>query len=177
MISPLQMILQFIYQCLAENLDWARYVLSLFCKISRARISQRKLVVIWAADHPNAGIRDKMKVSVAKCLAIEANLDRLMFSLKSKLTARSKCKLSLAGQILVANQVMLASLWYIATCWNPDPRMCHQLHEVVPNFIQESNLEKSRAKVWWDSLALLVSKELWGTAYPKAQAKSLLTKV
>jgi hypothetical protein len=72
-----------------------------------------------------------MKVSVAKCLAVEANLDRLMFSLKSKLIARSNCKLSLAGQILVANQVMLASLWYISTCWNPDPMMCHQLHEVV----------------------------------------------
>jgi hypothetical protein len=112
-----------------------------------------------------------MKVSVAKYLAIEASLDRLMFSLKSKLIAQSNCKL------LVANQVMLASLWYIATCWNPDPRMCHQLHEVVPNFIWESNLEKSRAKVWWDSLALLVSKEVWETVYPKAQAKSLLTNV
>jgi hypothetical protein len=115
--------------------------------------------VIWAADHPNAGIRDKVKVSVAKCLAVEANLDRLMFSLKSKLIAGSNCKLSLAGQILVANQVMLASLWYISTCLNPDPWMCHQLHEVVPNFISESNLKMSWAKVWWDSLALLVSKE------------------
>lgn len=101
----------------------------------------------------------------------------LCFSLKSKLIARSNCKLSLAGQILVANQVMLASLWYISTCWNPDPRMCHQLHEVVPNFIWKSNLEISRAKVWWDSLALLVSKELWGTKDPKAQAKSFFTKV
>jgi hypothetical protein len=55
--------------------------------------------------------------------------------------------------------------------------MCHQLHEVVPNFIWKSNLEISRAKVWWDSLALLVSKELWGTKDPKAQAKSFFTKV
>jgi hypothetical protein len=47
----------------------------------------------------------------------------------------------------------------------------------VLSFIWESNLEKSRAKVWCDSLALLVSKELGGTEDPKAQAKSLLTKV
>jgi hypothetical protein len=55
--------------------------------------------------------------------------------------------------------------------------MCHQLYEVLLNFISESNLKKSRAKVWWDSLALVVSKELWGPEDPKAQAKSLLAKV
>jgi hypothetical protein len=60
----------------------------------------------------------------------------------------------LLDMILVANQVMLASLWYISTCWNADPRMCHHLYEVLLNFISESNLKKARAKVWWDSLAI-----------------------
>jgi hypothetical protein len=25
----------------------------------------------------------------------------------------------------VVNQVLLASMWYLAACWNPNPRMCN----------------------------------------------------
>ncbi len=38
--------------------------------------------------------------------------------------------LSLAGRILVANQVLLASIWYLVACWNPNPRMCCQVRGV-----------------------------------------------
>ncbi len=44
-------------------------------------------------------------------------------------------ELSLAGRILVANQVLLASIWYLTACWNPNPRMCCQVRGVIRNFI------------------------------------------
>jgi hypothetical protein len=47
----------------------------------------------------------------------------MMLALKSKLIIWSNNALSLAGRILVANQVLLASIWYLAACWNPDPKM------------------------------------------------------
>jgi hypothetical protein len=63
------------------------------------------------------------------------NFEKMMLSLKGKLISWSNNKLSLAGRILVANQVLLASMWYIAASWNPSPRMCAQVRGVVRNFI------------------------------------------
>jgi hypothetical protein len=68
-------------------------------------------------------------------LPIEANFEKLMFALKGKMIAWGKCNLSLANRILVANQVLLSSMWYLAACWNPNPRMCNHIKRVVRNFI------------------------------------------
>jgi len=62
-------------------------------------------------------------VLVGSHLPPEANFDKMMLALKSKFIARSHNLLSLAGRILVANQVLLASMWYLAACWNPNLRM------------------------------------------------------
>jgi hypothetical protein len=59
----------------------------------------------------------------------------MRLSLKNKLISWSNNRLSLAGRILVANQVLLASMWYIAASWNPNPRMCSQIRGIVRNFI------------------------------------------
>jgi hypothetical protein len=59
----------------------------------------------------------------------------MMFALKSKLITWSHNKLSLVGRILVANQVLLTSTWYLAACWNPNLRMCAQVRGVIRNFI------------------------------------------
>jgi hypothetical protein len=57
-------------------------------------------------------------------LPSEANFDKMMLALKGKLINWSSNKLLLAGRILVANQALLTSTWYLAACWNLDPRMC-----------------------------------------------------
>ncbi len=63
-------------------------------------------------------------IQVGFHLPPEANFDKMMFALKSKLITWCHNKLSLARRILVANQVLLALTWYLAACWNPNPRMC-----------------------------------------------------
>jgi hypothetical protein len=65
----------------------------------------------------------------------EAYFEKMMLSLKSKLISWNNNRLSLAGRILVANKVLLVSMWYIAASWNPSPRMCSQVRGVVRNFI------------------------------------------
>jgi hypothetical protein len=74
-----------------------------------------------------------------------------MLTLKGKMIASGNCNLSLAGRILVANQVLLSSLWYLASCWNPNPKMCNQIRGVVRNFIWGGKASNTRAKVKWDS--------------------------
>jgi hypothetical protein len=49
-------------------------------------------------------------------LPTEANFDKFMLSLKGKLITWGHHNLSLAGRILVANQVLLALMWYVAAC-------------------------------------------------------------
>jgi hypothetical protein len=64
-----------------------------------------------------------LRIQVGFHLPLEANFDSMMLALKIKLIIWNNNALSLAGRILVANQVLLASIWYLVACWNPDPKM------------------------------------------------------
>jgi len=101
----------------------------------------------------------------------------MMMVLKSKLINWSHNQLSLAGRILVANQVLLASMWYIAACWNPNPRMTTQIRRVVRNFIWGGKDAPARAKVKWDTLTLSTIQGGLGIIDPKAQSKAFLAKL
>jgi hypothetical protein len=85
--------------------------------------------------------------------------------------------LSLTCKILIANQVLFSSMWYMAACWNTNPRMCNQIRGVVHNFIWGSKVSKTRAKVKWDSLMLPLSCGSLGIIDPKAQSKALFAKL
>jgi len=74
-------------------------------------------------------------VQVGFHLPTEANFNKMLSALKGKLICWSHSNLSLTGRVLVANQVLLASTWYLVACWNPNPNMCSQVREVVRNFI------------------------------------------
>jgi len=101
-----------------------------------------------------------------------------MFSvLKGKLINWSTCCLSLAGRILVVNQVLLASMWYLAAAWNPNPRMCSQVCRVVRNFIWCGKATNARAKVKWETLVLPTSQGGLGIIDPKTQSEALLAKL
>jgi hypothetical protein len=101
----------------------------------------------------------------------------MMMALKSKLINWSHNQLSLAGRIFVANQVLLASMWYIVACWNPNPRMTTQIRGVVRNFIWGGKDAPTRAKVKWDTLTLPTTQGGLGIIDPKTQSEALLAKL
>jgi len=101
----------------------------------------------------------------------------MLLALKGKLINWSSNKLSLAGRILVANQVLLASIWYLAACWNPNPKMSSQVKGLIRNFIWGGKEAPTCAKVRWDTLALLTSQGGLGVTDPKAQSEALLAKL
>jgi hypothetical protein len=90
-----------------------------------------------------------------------------MISLKGKMITWGNYNLSLVGRILITNQVLLSSMWYMVTCWNPNPRMCNQIKGVVQNFIWGGKAIKTREKVKWDSLTLPFSSRGLGIIDPK----------
>ncbi len=85
--------------------------------------------------------------------------------------------LSLVGTVLVANQILLASIWYLATCWNPNSKMCCQVRGVIRNFIWGSKDAPTRAKVKWDTLAFPTAQGGLGVTDPKSQSEVLLAKL
>jgi hypothetical protein len=68
-------------------------------------------------------------------------------------------------------------MWYMAACWNPNPRMCNQIRGVVRNFIWGGKASNTRAKVKWDSFTLPLSSDDLGIINPKAQSEVLLAKL
>jgi len=101
----------------------------------------------------------------------------MVTSLKGKLINWSTCRLSLAGRILVANQVLLASMWYMAAAWNPNPTMYSQTKGIVRNFIWSGKISNARAKVKWETLTLPTTQGGPGIIDPKAQSEALLAKL
>ncbi len=121
------------------NMDRAQEVLKTFCRTSGMKINWHKFVAIWASKKertwewggdegpkwiPTSEGTRYLGIQVGFHLPPEANFDTMMIAFKGKLISWSHNMLSLAGRILVANQVLLASIWYLAACWNPNPRMC-----------------------------------------------------
>jgi hypothetical protein len=132
------------------NMDRAQEVLKTFCRTFRAKVNWRKSAAIWASQREkswewgeNEGLKwiskgkgtRYLRIQVGFHLPSEANFDTMMLALKGKLINWNSNKFSLAGKILVANQVLLASIWYLAACWNPDPKMCSQVTGLIRNFI------------------------------------------
>ncbi len=116
-------------------------------------------------------------IQVGFHLPPEVNFDKLLLALKGKLINWSTFRLSLAERILVANQVLLASMWYLVASWNPNPKMCSQVRGVVRNFIWGGKATIARAKVKWDTLVLPTSKGGLGITDPKTLSKALLAKL
>jgi hypothetical protein len=116
-------------------------------------------------------------IQVGFHLPPEANFSKMVMALKGKLINWSTCRLSLVGRILVANQVLLASMWYMAAAWNPNPTMCSQIRGIVRNFIWSGKASNARAKVKWETLVLPTAQGRLGIIDLKIQSETLLAKL
>jgi hypothetical protein len=133
-----------------SNLSKAGAVLELFCLASGAKVNWGKSTAIWANEEKKEwewgqevglrwipegqGVR-YLGIQIGFRLPIKANFEKLMLALKGKMIAWGKCNISFVGKIMVANQVLLSSMWYLAAYKNPNLRMCNQIRGVVRNFI------------------------------------------
>jgi hypothetical protein len=149
-----------------SNMDKMQLILNFICFTFEAKINWGKFVAIWANKNKWAwewgqevGLKwapksEKVRylgIQVGFRLPMEANFNKLMISLKCRMIMRGNCNLSLACRILIANQVLLSSMWYMATYWNRNPIMCNQFRGVIRNFIWGRKAIKIQAKVKWDS--------------------------
>jgi len=175
-----------------DNMERTQKVLDIFCKVSKTKINWNKSCVIWASKRDKdwewgrevglqwipkgKGVR-YLGIQVGFHLPLEANFDKMLSALKGKLINWSTCRLSLAGRILVVNQVLFASMWYLAASWNLYPRMCSQVRGVVRNFIWSGKATNARVKVKWETLVHPTSQGGLEIIDPKTQLEVLLAKL
>ncbi len=169
------------------NMDRAKEVLKTFCRASGTKVNWSKSATIcasWRDKNWEWGEAEGLKwipkgrstrylgIQVGFHLPPEANFAAMMLTLKGKLINWSTNKLSLVRRILVSNQVLFASIWYLIACRNPDPKMCNQIRRLIRNFIWEGKEALARAKVKWDTLTLPTSQGGLGVTDPKTQSEA-----
>jgi hypothetical protein len=84
----------------------------------------------------------------------------------------------LAGRILLANQVMLAAIWYLCSCSNISMTALKHSRGMVRNYIWGAKIGKStRAKVRWNLVIQPIAARGLKILDPTIQASALLTKL
>ncbi len=97
--------------------------------------------------------------------------------LRRKLLHWSSAQLSLAGRVVVANNVLLASIWFVASSCMFSRSCLEQLRRLIRNFIWSGkDKDNARAKVAWKTLIQPKSKGGLGLIDPWQQSKALLSK-
>ena len=101
----------------------------------------------------------------------------LLLRLRNKLIYWNKEKLSLAGRVVVANSVLLSSIWYIASTWLFSRSIMLKVQRLVRNFIWGNDtVHNTIAKVAWSVLIQPKQKGGLGLIDPFMQSKALLVK-
>ena len=104
---------------------------------------------------------------------MENQVAPLLLSLRKKLLLWSSTKLSFAGRIVVANHVLLASTWYVLSCWIFSKSCVLKMRRLIKGKTEGN----ARSKVEWDVITLPRSKGGLGIIDPMDQSRALLSKL
>jgi hypothetical protein len=112
-------------------------------------------------------------------VSAEKRFEEILHTLRKKLAYWCITHLSLASRDLIANQVLLSSLWYIASCWSPHLRSIAKVVALIRNYIWsgEDGSRACPAKVAWSTLILAKNCEGLKLIDPELQMKALLVKL
>jgi hypothetical protein len=104
--------------------------------------------------------------------------NKMLSQLMKHLQRWSNIKLSLAGRIMIANQVILSSIWYLASCTDLSGHALKLARATVRNYIWSGkHTSRARAKVKWDTAVLPIVRGGVKILDPQWQASALLIKL
>ena len=111
-------------------------------------------------------------------VTLEQQIAPLLLTIRRKLLYWSSAKLSLAGRIVIANHVLLSTMWYILSCWIFSKSCVNQVQRLIRNFLWVGNQgESARAKVAWGVIIKPKSLGGLGIVDPVDQSRALLAKL
>lgn len=175
------------------NLQRAFEVIEKFCAASGAKLKWDKSFAVWASNEPRSwnwgeelGLQWVAEGETVRYLGFpfganlaQKDLDgKVLLQIRNKLNAWGGKRLSLAARVLVANQVVLASIWYLASCSNVSKNTLLKVRTQIRNFIWSGSADhKARARVAWDSAIIPTIKGGLKVFDPYAQTRALLAKM
>ncbi|MCO5612219.1 hypothetical protein L7F22_066482 [Adiantum nelumboides] len=114
-------------------------------------------------------------LEVGQDVTPEQQFSPVMQSMRRKLCYWSSQHLSLASRALVANQVLLASAWYVAFMLN----IARRGHAAVETVDQELPIRgfSTRARARWSTVIMPTSQGGLGIIDPQMESRALLTKL
>lgn len=176
-----------------ENLDRALNVINHFGAASGAKLNLHKSVGLWLSSRTRewqwgeeAGLKWLKKGEVTRYLGYPFGIDisqkdkdaKMMQQIRKHLVRWSTNKLSLAGRIMVSNQVVLSSIWYLASCTDFSGKSLKLARAAVRNYMWSGKLDsKARARVKWSTAVLPIVRGGVKILDPEWQASALLVKL
>jgi hypothetical protein len=103
---------------------------------------------------------------------------KMLSQIRKHLSKWTHLPLSLAGRIMIANQVVLSSIWYFASCTDYTGKALRIAKATVRNYIWSGKKESNaRAKVRWDTVVLPIVRGGIKVLDPQWQSSALLIKL
>lgn len=176
-----------------ENLDRALEVITRFGAASGARLNLHKSVGLWVAQAPRTwqwgeatGMKWLVPGEVTRYLGYPFGLhisqkdkdSKVLSQIRKHLAKWSTNKLSLAGRIMVSNQVILSSIWYLASCTDISGQTLKVARAIVRNYMWSGQKESfARARVKWATAVLPIVRGGVKILDPQWQSSALLVKL
>lgn len=176
-----------------ENMERALTVINRFGAASGAKLNLHKSVGIWLSHNERtwqwgeeAGLKWLLPGEVTRYLGYPFGLNipqrekdgKMLGQIRKHLSKWANKPLSLAGRIMIANQVVLSSIWYFASCTDYSGKALKLAKATVRNYIWSGREEScARAKVKWDIAVLPIVRGGIKILDPQWQASALLIKL
>ena len=176
-----------------ENLDRALNVITRFGAASGAKLNLHKSIGLWLAhtERPwqwgeEAGLKWLISGEITRYLGYPFGLNiaqkdkdcKMLNQIRKHLLRWSGSKLSLAGRIMVSNQVVLSSIWYLASCTDLSGQSLKLARAMVRNYIWSGKQEaRTRARVKWATAVLPIVRGGVKILDPQWQASALMVKL
>ena len=175
-----------------DNMDRALSVIHRFGAAAGAKLNLHKSVGLWLAVGPRnwqwgeeAGLKWLKKGEITRYLGYPFGIDipqkekeaKMFSQIRKHLLRWSASKLSLAGRIMVNNQVVLASIWYLASCTDFSGKSLKLVRAAVRNYMWSGKLDaRARARVKWTTAVLPIVRGGVKILDPEWQTSALLVK-
>ena len=176
-----------------DNMDRAIAVINRFGEASGAKLNLHKSTGLWVGQEERTwqwgeaeGLKWLPQGEVTRYLGYPFGLhipqrekdNKMLGQIRKHLQRWSSKPLSLAGRIMVVNQVILSSIWYLASCTDLSSHALKLARSTVRNYIWSGKKEScARAKVKWATTVLPVVRGGVKILDPQWQASALLVKL
>ena len=175
----------------SDNLSRVQQAIDTFCYASGTIINWNKSMGFWVGSIvnpvwcPQEGFQwiphgkpiRYLGCQVGINISPEDHVAPLLIAIRKKLVYWNTAKLSLAGRVVIANQVLLASMWYILSAWLGSRSALSQVQRLIRNFLWGSkDCSDVRAKVSWKVITTPKDEGGLGLIDPLLQCKALVGK-